>query len=142
MSGIEFFVRGIPQSQGSTKAFVRNGKPIITSTNKSLKTWRTLVALEAQNHAPEFLFMNAVAMDLTFFLPRPKNLPKKQWRHAKRPDLDKLIRAICDSLSGIVYRDDSQVFNITAAKFYETLSRGPAAYPVGVKIEVRDVGVD
>ncbi len=101
MREIVFFVRGVPQAQGSTKAFVKNGKPIITSTNKSLKDWRILVALEAQNHAPDSVFSNAVNIKLDFMLPRPKSLPKKYWRHVKRPDLDKLIRAVCDSLTGI-----------------------------------------
>ena len=131
----EFFVKGIPQSQGSTKAFVKNGKPVITSTNKNLKNWRILVALEAQNHAPEVVFSKAVNMILVFFLPRPKSLPKKIWQHTKRPDLDKLIRAICDSLAGVFYKDDSQIISIQAAKFYED-----AKYPVGVKIEVGEAG--
>jgi len=83
------------------------------------------------------VFSKAVNVSLTFILPRPKRLPKKYWRHVKRPDLDKLIRAVCDSLTGIFYRDDSQIFSIQAAKFYED-----AKYPVGVKIEVCGVGDD
>lgn len=133
----EFFVRGIPQTQGSTKAFVVKGKPIITSTNKNLKDWRTLVALEAQNHAPPSLFSRGVDVKCTFFMPKPKSMAKKYWRHTKRPDLDKLIRAICDSLTGIIYNDDSQVFSIEAAKFYSN-----EKYPVGVKLEIREVGDD
>jgi Holliday junction resolvase RusA-like endonuclease len=36
----------------------------------------------------------------------------------KRPDLDKLIRAILDGITGILIEDDSQVVNITATKQY------------------------
>lgn len=133
----EFYVRGIPQTQGSTKAFVVKGRPIITSTNKNLKDWRTLVALEAQNHAPAALFSGGVNVKATFFLPKPKRMAKKYWRHTKRPDLDKLIRAICDSLTGIVYKDDSQVFGIDATKLYAS-----DQFPVGVSLKIIDVGAD
>jgi Holliday junction resolvase RusA-like endonuclease len=34
------------------------------------------------------------------------------------PDLDKLVRAILDSLTGVVWRDDAQVVDIVARKVY------------------------
>jgi Holliday junction resolvase RusA-like endonuclease len=34
------------------------------------------------------------------------------------PDLDKLIRAILDALTGVVWRDDGQVVDIVASKVY------------------------
>ncbi len=110
-------VRGIPKPQGSMRAFVVKGRPIITSSTKGLKVWRDLVALAAQAQAPQELIEGPIHIDLDFRLPKPKAEPKRKrtWP-SRRPDLDKLIRAILDALTGIVFRDDSQVIGIYATK--------------------------
>ncbi len=114
-------VRGIPKPQGSMRAFVVKGRPIITSSTKGLKAWRNLVALTAQAKAPQELIEGPLHIDLDFKLPKPKAEPKRKrtWP-SRRPDLDKLIRAILDALTGIVFRDDSQVIGIYAAKDWGT----------------------
>jgi len=38
--------------------------------------------------------------------------------HITVPDLDKILRSVLDSLTGIVYKDDSQVDQIIARKAY------------------------
>jgi crossover junction endodeoxyribonuclease RusA len=98
------------------KAFVVKGRPILTSSNKNLADWRRLVADGAQPHAK--MHEGAVHITLSFGLPRPKSLPKKVLQNVKRPDLDKLIRGVCDALTGIMWNDDSQIVMITAAKTY------------------------
>jgi Holliday junction resolvase RusA-like endonuclease len=54
----------------------------------------------------------------------------KQWPTTK-PDLDKLIRSILDSMTNIIFRDDNQVVEIIATKEYGD---------PGVSIEVRKKG--
>ena len=46
-------------------------------------------------------------------------------RPTKRPDLDNQIKLITDAINGVVYRDDCQICEITAAKEY-----GPVAHSV------------
>lgn len=112
-----FFVHGIPQPQGSARAFVRNGKPIITTTNKNLHDWRRLIADAAQEHAQ--LHTQAVMIRATFLLPKPKSAPKtKPIFCTKRPDIDKLLRALLDSFTGVFYKDDSQVVHVDVQKSY------------------------
>ncbi len=48
---------------------------------------------------------------------------------AKFPDLDHLVRAIGDSLKGIIYKDDAQIVSLAAHKRYST--------EPGVKVEVK-----
>src|SRR2546430_13263863 len=49
---IAFQVHGLPIPQGSTRSWLVNGKPVITSTAKGLSSWRRLVADGAQRFAP------------------------------------------------------------------------------------------
>lgn len=126
---IRFEVRGLPIPQGSTRAWVLHGKPVITSSAKGLATWRRLVADVAQNHAPREPWEGPVEIELDFGLPKPKSAPKRKrvWPD-KRPDLDKLTRAVLDALTYVVYADDSQVVRIHASKDYG---------PPGVVVEIR-----
>ena len=117
-----FFVHGLPVPQGSSRAFVVNGRAVVTSANRNLKDWRNLVSLRAQEFAK--MHEGAIGIELQFFLPRPASLPKKVLHHMKKPDLDKLIRACLDSMTGIMFKDDSQVTSIQASKEYATTSQG------------------
>src|SRR5262252_874138 len=112
-----FTVYGTPVPQGSTKAFTPKGwkRPVLTSDNARLKSWRQLVAEAAhlalleQPAAERQLILDAVTLTITFALPRPASLPKRITTHCKRPDLDKLVRAVSDSLTGVLFLDDCQV---------------------------------
>lgn len=125
-----FFVHGIPEQQGSVKAFVVKGRPIITSANKNLAQWRDLIAVAAQEHAE--IHTQAISIALTFYMPKPKSAPKKYIPMTKRPDLDKLIRSVLDALTGVFFKDDSQVDAIRASKVYANDTE-----PIGVSIQIR-----
>lgn len=129
---IEFRVTGKPEPQGSTRAFTPKGwtRPIITSANPNLKDWRKLVASAAPSLTG--VLEGPVSLSLVFDLPRPKSLPKRVTDHLKKPDLDKLVRACKDALTGVVWRDDSQVVRLSASKRY-------AAGSVGVSVLIEEV---
>ena len=115
---VDFHVSGIPVPQGSMRAFVVKGRPVITSSAKGLAQWRQMVAVRAQEVARE-PFAGPVSIHLEFLLPKPKSAPKRRRTYAtKRPDLDKLARAILDSVTHILIEDDAQVVEITATKDY------------------------
>jgi Holliday junction resolvase RusA-like endonuclease len=117
---IEFVVRGVAIPKGSTKAFMRPGLrfPVVTADNTKTKPWQEQVRMMAQEEAPRLLWLGAVRLEVGFFLPRPKSLPKKVLRHVRKPDLDKLLRAIKDALKGVIYRDDAQVVSVVTSKEY------------------------
>jgi len=130
---VKFDVSSRPVPQGSMRAFVVNNKPILTSTSKGLKDWRRLVMSEAQRHISEH-FDGPVAITLHFRLPKPKSAPKKRRTLPdKRPDLDKLVRAVLDALTHVIMIDDSQVVALTATKDYGS--------PPGVSIQVDEIAV-
>jgi len=118
---IEFSARGYPQTKGSTKAFMRPGMryPVITNDNAKNKAWEQVLKLEAQRHAPAQIFDGPVSVMLTFHMVKPKSYPKTRvLQHTKKPDIDKLVRSFNDAMTGVIWRDDSQVVNLSAMKKY------------------------
>ena len=145
---LSFFVPGIPVPKGSAKAFVVKGRAIVCQDNAARqKPWASSISYTAMQ---EMKFQKpvagAVAISLTFHMPRPKShygtgsnstLVKSSAprQHVSKPDLDKLIRCVKDALTGVVWNDDSQVCRIELAeKKYETVSRG-----TGVTISVTTI---
>lgn len=130
------FVPGRPAPQGSKRHV---GRGILVESSKDLGPWRERVALAAHNEMVRLgrsVADGAVYVTLYFILPRPKSAPKSETPAAvKRPDLDKLQRAILDALTGICFVDDSQVVTIYAHK--RIAEPGETA---GAEIRVEGVG--
>ncbi len=134
MSAITFVVFGTAKPKGSTRAFQRGRKIVVTSDNPSLKGWESVVRYEAQRIARQAghrLFDGAVAISAVFHLTRPKSVSvRKRPFHVTRPDADKLARGLIDPLTGILWRDDAQVVHLSATKLY---TDGPARAVVTVR---------
>ena len=123
-------VAGIPAPQGS-KRHVGGGRMVEQS--RAVGPWREAVRAETQRAMSELsdaefakLFNDAAAVRIVFRLPRPKAAPKAVLWPAKRPDLDKLTRAVLDGLvAGGAIADDSQVVHLMARKYFATETRRP-----------------
>jgi len=127
MKAIEIIVPGQPIQQGSMQAFTdRAGHARMRhAKGDKLIAYRNLIRAYA-NEKTNTISEGVVCLAITFCFQRPKNhftakgAKSKHWTLAKTtaPDLDKLIRAVGDALTGIVYRDDSQIVEIQAKKMY------------------------
>ncbi len=118
--GLTVFVPGIPKPQGSMR-HIRMGKATVTvhADHDNLIVWRHAVAHEVnQVWGDTPVLDEPVALTLYFYLPRPKSAPKKRLHPDRLPDLDKLVRAVLDSLTGIVLADDARVVSLGAIKNY------------------------
>lgn len=133
---LEFTVIAEPIPKGSTKAFIPKGwnRPVITNANPRTKAWQALVA-EAAGRALQIASLEdrlvttmAVRVDIVFYLPRPKSLPKSTLAHLKAPDVDKLARAVLDALTHVCWRDDSQVVGLFVSKAYAGVNDSPRAW--------------
>lgn len=122
---MKFTVFVHPQPQGSAKAHVIKGRAIITSDNKKLKPYRnevTAVVLQACRDA--FLAMPCagkhvpVSLALSFYFDRPPSIPRKRTEMVVKPDIDKLVRATLDALTGVLFTDDAQVTELDVVKRY------------------------
>ena len=118
-AGVIISVRGMPAPQGS-KRHVGGGRMIEQS--KAVGPWREAVRAETQRVAEGTggVFDGPVSVSIRFILPRPKSVPKRITWPAKRPDLDKLARAVLDGLTdGGAWLDDGQVVRMMLVKLYQ-----------------------
>lgn len=118
---VDLFIVGTPVPQGS-KRIGRHGRhPVILDANdQKLRPWRDSIQAQLWDRTsiagPS---SDAVKVEATFHLPCPKSLPKRSTpAHTKKPDIDKLIRALLDACTGIVFVDDSQVVALVIRKQY------------------------
>lgn len=119
-------VAGTPRPQGSMRAFWKPGmqRPVVTSDNKKLKPWRqelAAMAMEAADGRTLPVFGDSVPVEITlrFYFSRPKSASlQKRPGMTVKPDADKLLRAVLDSLKGILVHDDAQVIEIHVRKMY------------------------
>ena len=128
---IEFTVpgRAAPQGSKAFKGFTKTGHAILAESSTAVGPWRKRVAICAHNAMQgKPPTDSAVVVRVGFILPRPKSAPKRSTPLAvKRPDIDKLGRAILDALSGVIFCDDSQVVDLTLSKRLAAIGEQPHA---------------
>lgn len=132
---ISFFVAGLCKPAGSKRGFairrggVLTGQVAITDACKGSADWKRTVAFTARQHYTGPLLQGPLEVAFVFTMVRPKShfgtgknigLQKKDaplW-HIIKPDALKVSRAIEDSLTGIIWVDDSQICKEHLTKLY------------------------
>lgn len=134
---ITLHVLGTPAPKGSNRAMVRGGRAVFVPGGSKanalgLKSWDVAVRQAAlgetafkQSGAPVYV-SKSLNVTIQFRVARPMG----HW-HAKgglkpsappfpttKPDIDKLARATLDSLTGIVFDDDSRIVRLVLVKLY------------------------
>lgn len=139
---VDFWVPGAPASQGSKRAFVAGGKAVIVEDCARNRSWRLdVAAAAAAAMGPGPAFTGPVILSAQFHFPRPgahfgsgrnagclrATAPRYPGR---KPDLSKIVRALEDALTGIVYRDDAQIV------MYDQIWKVYGDHP-GVQVSIR-----
>ena len=160
LKSIEFSVRGYPVCQGSKIALItgkRSGKWVLSpravlveSANMEkrtlpanrLKNWRESIAYYAhQAMQGEALWGGQVGLECEFIIPRrPTHYTGKGALTKSAPrippnDVDKMLRAVGDALSRVVYEDDNQAVFVSGRKRYASSLKAVG----GVKIKVSEL---
>jgi Holliday junction resolvase RusA-like endonuclease len=116
MAEVRLSVTGDPASQGSHA--IMHGRIVQVNSSKH-KAWRKAIVQEAIATLPDDWqpIDEPCELIVNFYLPKPKTVDRQL--PSVSPDLDKLIRAVGDSLtdSGVVI-DDSRIVRISARKLY------------------------
>lgn len=152
-----FFVPGEPMTKGSHKGFILvsgpKGKKVLVEVTASMaaalvgspwtaramvvadrhvEKWERTIKIVASAYAPEEPLTGAIRLAVNFILRRPQSVTaKKRPYPIVKPDRDKMLRAVQDALTGIIYADDAQVVSGPVDKEY-------GADP-GVEITVEEI---
>jgi Holliday junction resolvase RusA-like endonuclease len=118
----EFQIPVKPVAQGSVKAIISRvtRKPMVKYDNEAaLKAYRQVVSTIARQarikQRPMFERREPVEVRVAFFFDAPAN-PSNPF--PSNGDVDKLVRALLDGMTGEVFRDDNQVVRVEATKAY------------------------
>ena len=126
---VALFIEGRPVPAGSKKAF---GKAIVDVSGENLVDWKYRIrkaAEGAMDGAPPVPRVFPIEIHVRFYMKRPMthfhtgrkagrlkpNVPNYP---VGKPDTTKLLRAVEDALSGILWEDDAQVIVQRCAKVY------------------------
>ena len=154
---VSFFVPGKPAKKGShnSRAFVGAGGQLGSYTydaDKGLTKWAkavhvvALAAVREQRGTGYTPTIAPVAVRVTFLFARPKSHGLR-WGTRGKPrqlppptsrmlgDVDKLCRGFLDSLTGVVWQDDSQVVRLEAEKAYCEVNETPGARVVVLEVQ-------
>jgi crossover junction endodeoxyribonuclease RusA len=122
---ITYEIEGIPRPQGSKRHI---GGGVMLESSKYVANWRAyakLKAVEAMRTVQRIEKPHGVQLEVAFVFDRPlKHFTKKGLRseapkyYTIVPDADKVLRALLDSMSGVVFGDDSQVCVLSVSKTY------------------------
>ena len=133
---VAFDVAGLPVPQGNLRAGLIAGRARIINSGPKfgpLHAWRGAIATEARAATHELL-AGPVEVRVTFRLPRPAGHSGKRGLLAsapafpvRKPDADKLGRALLDALTGVVFLDDAQVVDLVVRKRYADIGQQPGA---------------
>lgn len=119
-------VNGTPIPQGSKVAGkTASGKLFLREANPRLKDWREAVgqAIWRTMNERDFIIdplQGPVQLHVWFYFEKPKSNRSERPTSRQVGDLDKLLRAICDSgtSAGLWESDDSQVCSISGEKLW------------------------
>lgn len=112
-------ITGTAIPQGS-KTVTRTG--LMFDSNKNLKQWRKhATETIADQHLLEAPLEGAIAAEIHIYLPKPKTVTRNH--PSVKPDIDKLARAILDSLTAAgAIKDDALICDLKITKTYTTLN--------------------
>lgn len=129
---IVFHVPGPPVPKARPRTVRTKSGRTVTYTPGETVLYENRVRAAAHAVAPGELLDGPVRLEVMFLFARPKSRPKKHRYPDVRPDLENLLKAVMDALTGIVWRDDAQVVDVSALKLY-----GPTP---GTNVRVSTVG--
>lgn len=115
-----------PQSR---PRFSRHGKFVKTYEEKKMSTWRDQCKFLVKNvYKGKSRLEGPLRARVRFYIKPPQYLlkVKKNWQDlldeiipvGKKPDIDNYEKALYDSMSEIVFKDDGQIAHHDVAKFY------------------------
>ena len=141
---ITFKVPAVPIAQPRQRsAMVAGHMRNYTPAKHPVNVFKAAVQLAASQAYDGPPLAGPLSLQATFVMPRPKNKiwkrrPMPRYHHAIRPDADNLLKALKDSLSGVLWRDDAQIAQVECCKWVASGEEQPHAEVWVDTLEVND----
>ena len=124
---VEFTIDGEPVGKARPRMNTRTGKAYTPDKTRMYEDYIKLLYRSQIKH----YFEGYVKLTIKAFYGVAKNDSKKKkedklsniLRPSKKPDIDNVVKLIADGLNGIAYKDDTQIIEIYATKFYSDKPR-------------------
>ena len=123
MSSIVFVIPGVARGKQRPRA-TRTGRVYTPAQTVNQEAYiKMLAATAMRGFAP---FGGPLVATFSIFVAIPKSYNKQQrklidegklWPTAK-PDIDNVVKLLCDAMNGVVYRDDKQIVDLLVTKQY------------------------
>lgn len=150
---IKFFVPGRAASAGSKSAYkTEDGKIVVAPASKFTKPWMDSVKWFAMKEVGKMCLLEGpIYLIIKFIMSRPQGHYGTGRNAGKikesklglyptvQPDMHKLVRAVEDALTGIIWRDDKQVVKSAIEKVY---GEKPGAEILIETLEAKDGTID
>lgn len=135
---IQFTIEGKPQGKARPRFRKTQNKTTGAETSycytpKETVNYQELVKLEYMRQCGSYYFGDNTALRVSLVIwysiaKRTKKDIKNDMlqgilKPTKKPDIDNVIKIICDSLNGVAYKDDAQIVGIYAIKLYSETPR-------------------
>ena len=119
----EFVVSGKPVGKGRPRMNRKTGR--VYTPDKTLQA-ENAVKRAYYSQCRDVFFESYVRMELKLYYAIAKSNTKKikeqkllgELRPDIKPDIDNVIKLIADSLNGLAYKDDTQIIELEAKKYY------------------------
>lgn len=118
---VSFTVPGRPMGKQRPRVM----KSGITFTPKETVSYENLVKMVYMQSGSK-MFEGPINMKIVAYYEIPKSTSKKKAelmraeneRPTKKPDVDNIVKIICDALNKVAYHDDSQIVGCEIQKYY------------------------
>jgi len=129
MTHIAFIVPGEPRGKGRPRFVRTTGHAFTPERTRRYENMVEMCAVAAMNGREPFT--GPVTVRLTARFPIPGSWSKKKNARAvaglhkpTRIDIDQICKAALDGMNGVVFKDDRQVWGLTAEKVYTSSTTG------------------
>ena len=130
---VEFFV---PEIRGKGRPrLTRNGHAFTDEKTRNYENLVKLLAMQAMEKAGATVTDKPVKATINAYFEIPKSYTKKKLQaifdgeiKPAKPDIDNIIKSLLDGCNKIIFKDDVQIFAITATKNYINQSQKYGVY--------------
>jgi Holliday junction resolvase RusA-like endonuclease len=122
---IEFIVPGAAMGKQRPR-FVRRGRFVSTYTPQETKNYQKQVLIAYNKVARGKKLFGPIKADVCAIYEPPKSVSKKtrekmlsgEIPYTKKPDVDNILKSVCDALNEVSYDDDAQINDARVTKMY------------------------